>query len=244
MFKFTRLAVLATLTAASTAGFAQTVIQQSKVNGWPYVISQPGSYKLASNLVVPVGMSGIRIDASDVTLDLNGFSINGPVTCGYANYTLTCDQTGGTTIGMQVAGHRATIRGGGVRGFAGAGVYVNGNGFKLVDVDVTQNTVYGVWFNGALAGMLDRVHVAMNDQQGVNCRNGLVSNSAIELNGGDGLSGLGCSVTDSVIRANKSAGINGLGSVLVRGTRILNNGTNRTGTVHSGGGNLDDGTVF
>jgi len=41
----------------------------------PYTISQPGSYYLASNLSVSGG-SGILIKASNVTVDLNGFTIS------------------------------------------------------------------------------------------------------------------------------------------------------------------------
>lgn len=55
------------------------LINQSTViaaGGFPYVINQPGSYKLSGNLVVPSGLNGIDIAASNVTLDLNGFNIS------------------------------------------------------------------------------------------------------------------------------------------------------------------------
>jgi hypothetical protein len=42
-----------------------------------HVISQPGSYILTANLTVPPGAGGILINASNVTLDLNGFTIRG-----------------------------------------------------------------------------------------------------------------------------------------------------------------------
>lgn len=55
-------------------------------NGFPYIINQPGSYQLTSNLVVPAGTNGIGIAASNVTLDLNGFTITllGPNIAVYA----------------------------------------------------------------------------------------------------------------------------------------------------------------
>jgi len=68
---------------APVCGFAvdgQVLINQSTVmsaGGFPYIISQPGSYKLTSNLIVPNFVSGIQISASNVTLDLNGFTISG-----------------------------------------------------------------------------------------------------------------------------------------------------------------------
>jgi hypothetical protein len=55
------------------------LINQSTVKAagsYPYVISQPGSYKLTSNLVVDAGKNGINIVASNVTIDLNGFTIS------------------------------------------------------------------------------------------------------------------------------------------------------------------------
>lgn len=49
--------------------------------GFPYIITQPGSYQLSGNLTVPTGVGGIGIAASNVTLDLNGFNITclGPI---------------------------------------------------------------------------------------------------------------------------------------------------------------------
>src|ERR1700730_6150790 len=50
--------------------------------GYPYRITQPGSYKLSGPLTVPDNnTSGIVISASFVTIDLGGFSILGPVDC-------------------------------------------------------------------------------------------------------------------------------------------------------------------
>ncbi|MGH9394240.1 MAG: hypothetical protein ACRD1E_08730 [Terriglobales bacterium] len=45
-------------------------------SGFPIVICQPGSYRLAGNLVVAAAAAnGIEIEASHVTLDLNGFTL-------------------------------------------------------------------------------------------------------------------------------------------------------------------------
>jgi hypothetical protein len=46
--------------------------------GFPVTISQPGSYRLSTNLLVPSGLNGISITSSKVTIDLNGFSIMTP----------------------------------------------------------------------------------------------------------------------------------------------------------------------
>lgn len=58
---------------------------QAKVNaagGFPYRITQPGSYRLAGNLVAPLGKTGIDVSAGgSVSLDLNGFSISSAASC-------------------------------------------------------------------------------------------------------------------------------------------------------------------
>ena len=50
--------------------------------GYPVQITQPGSHRLTSNLVLPnLATTGISITADDVSIDLNGFGIRGPNTC-------------------------------------------------------------------------------------------------------------------------------------------------------------------
>jgi hypothetical protein len=46
--------------------------------GFPITISQPGSYRLTSNLNVPSGFNGIEITSPNVTIDLNGFLVSTP----------------------------------------------------------------------------------------------------------------------------------------------------------------------
>ncbi len=47
-----------------------------------YTISNPGSYYLTTNLIPEGGGEGVTINANDVTLDLNGFSILGGLSSG------------------------------------------------------------------------------------------------------------------------------------------------------------------
>src|ERR1700736_4647436 len=84
------LQVLTTLAfCLTTAAFAQEgstikMISQGSVmnaGGFPFKIAKPGSYRLASNLAVPANVDAIDISADNVNLDLNGFTIAGPVTC-------------------------------------------------------------------------------------------------------------------------------------------------------------------
>ena len=196
---------------------------------------------LTGNIIVPAGMNGLQVTASDVLLDLNGFTIAGPVTCAYNTFT-TCSQGATGVGGVVLQGSEITVRGGTIRGFAGTGLSGSGGGYKFIDLVVTQNAGTGVAFNASTAAMLDRVHVTLNGGIGMACANGLVTNSSIEANGADGIAANTCSVVDSVIRSNKGIGLKG--HSLVRGTRFFYNGTNKSGSVFSGGGNLDNSTLF
>jgi hypothetical protein len=65
--------------ACTFAADGQILINQATVNaagGFPYVISQAGSYRLSGNLAAPSGdTTVIEITHDLVTIDLNGFSI-------------------------------------------------------------------------------------------------------------------------------------------------------------------------
>lgn len=84
LFLFALAFALAQATALAVDG--QVLINQSTVmaaGGFPYIISQPGSYKLSGNLTMNTTQNGnyngldiaILINANNVTLDLNGFSL-------------------------------------------------------------------------------------------------------------------------------------------------------------------------
>jgi len=60
--------------------------------GPPVQITQPGSYILTSNLSVNVNTTAILIESDNVTLNLNGFMLSGPVFC--SGYPATCTQSG------------------------------------------------------------------------------------------------------------------------------------------------------
>ena len=94
----------------------QTLINQSTVmasGGFPFKITQPGSYKLTGNLNAPAGVNGIEISTSYVTLDLNGFGVFGPAQ--------VCAGPGScnTLLGILVANSQqnVTIRNGTIVGF-------------------------------------------------------------------------------------------------------------------------------
>lgn len=105
-----------------------------------FVISQPGSYYLATNIVGMSGDNGIEIDTNNVSLDLNGFSVLG---------------VSGSYSGIFIPGGCAniTVRNGIVSGWsAGDGVECLGNNLTLERLVISANEsgVNGVNADGSV----------------------------------------------------------------------------------------------
>lgn len=125
----------------------QVLINQATVNaagGFPYVISQPGSYKLSGNLLVTdPNKAAIRIAVDFVTLDLGGFSILGPNDCSSG----VCSANGAGNGIETLADHvyfNITIRNGTIQGMGHAGVSMNGDSFLLEYLHVRSNGHNGI----------------------------------------------------------------------------------------------------
>jgi hypothetical protein len=112
----------------------RTAIRNDFVNITPIVISSPGSYYLAEDILAIFSQHGIEITASNVTLDLNGFTIYGNVEVGSLD-------------GIHVTGSRTniTIRNGVVRDFFNDGLDLGTANNSLVeDVRATNNGFRGI----------------------------------------------------------------------------------------------------
>jgi hypothetical protein len=129
------------ITLAPVCGYAvdgQVLINQSTVNasgGFPYRITQPGSYKLSGNLIPPVDQSAIVISANNVTLDLNGFHVQ----CSVDGSVVAEDPFSGwgCISELENAVHHITIRNGTVTATGSAppqrGVFIAGVNFQISD---------------------------------------------------------------------------------------------------------------
>jgi hypothetical protein len=112
--------------------------------GFPVTISQPGSYVLSGNLTVPdANTDAIVIEASHVTVDLNGFAILGPTDCsGGLN---PCAGAGnGTGIGTPTVQFNITIRNGTVQGMGGRGILLQGDSHLVEYVHARSNGLGGI----------------------------------------------------------------------------------------------------
>jgi hypothetical protein len=220
---------------------AQTAIGGGKnVPSFPIVISQPGSYKLMSNLNVPAGVNGIVINVKGVTIDMNGYSITGPVTCSGQLTSFTCSSPpnhavyGVLTVfgGEGVRLHNGTIKGFGV----GASL---GDRAVAEDLLVTENASVGL-FMGA-STLVKNVRAHMNRSVGILVGDfGKVSDSVVQ--GADiGVKIYG-GVVDGVTMRYVSKGIDASSNyaIGVRGS-MIQAFQPYTGVTASMGGNLCNG---
>jgi hypothetical protein len=148
--------------------------------GFPVLLSVPGSYRLTGDLDVrgettPENVTAIRIAAHDVTLDLNGFGVVGPVVCTGGPPPTSCVPVG---TGFGIDGRSFTntrVTNGSVRGFR-----------------------YGVWTGFAT---LDRVQAIGNQEWGITIQGsatfggfpqggGRITDCLAARNGGTGFMGL------------------------------------------------------
>src|SRR3954471_15205057 len=96
---------------------------------YQFVINQPGSYYLTSNLLV-TKTNGIQINVEGVSLDLNGFQISRVTPTGYG-------------IEIPTTSLHATVRNGTIRGFV-AGIFGSAPGSAFRDLALTFCTNYGI----------------------------------------------------------------------------------------------------
>jgi len=129
--------------ASSASGCTAT---GSDTGGYPVTIGQAGSYRLTSNLTVPANTGGIQIIPGTpgvISIDLNGFEIAGPATCG--GCPVTSCTGGGSEKGIYSTGAVAgvSIRGGTIRGMGAGGIDITG-GVETENVAVLQNGGSGI----------------------------------------------------------------------------------------------------
>lgn len=213
----------ALLIAAPTfATDGQVLINQSSVmavGGFPYKITQSGSYKLSGNLVVPPNTDGIDINADNVTLDLGGFSISAA-------------QSGGT--GVQSAGHSGvTVRDGTVTGFAsgvsvssavsfngGLPVVVGGGSNRISEVTARAN-IAGIIISGQQGSNVVERCIADGNQVGFDVSYATITQSSASNNSQFGMLVQAVTIMNSIVSTNQRTGIFGGGEPAIIGSNIF-----------------------
>jgi hypothetical protein len=139
---------------STSSGAGMVTIDQAKAEaggvtagdapGFPVHITQPGHYRLTSNLVVSdPNVEAIQITADNVTLDLNGFHIQGGTVCTGVMSNYGCTPSNGSGIGVRSNSRTlVTVRNGSVRGFQ-VGVWVGAQS-RVEDLNIAESRVAGI----------------------------------------------------------------------------------------------------
>ncbi len=181
---------------------------RTAITSLPYAISQSGSYYIAGNLT---GATGIEITASDVTLDLNGFTL-----------------TGGTGDGIKTTGalSNITIFNGNVRGWGGSGVNAqSATSGRYERLHASGNALYGISVGG---GLISDCTASANTHHGIvvapPAAGGAIVRGCVAAANGQ----IGILVgSDSIVDGNEATQ-NGMEGIRVNGSRNRLEGNNVT----------------
>lgn len=189
------------LTAAPAAHAVDGVIELSEASAggglYLFTLSTPGSYRLTSDLDATASVNGILINTSNVTLDLNGFTIHGGGEIG-------------ATDGVGMAGvSNVEVRNGAVRGFLRYGVFAaNATNVRVIDVRALDNLEDGINLEGQGASqgghLIRNCNASGNGDDGLRmiANGGLIEGNVSFDNGGSGIEaplnqiGIGGNVVD------------------------------------------------
>jgi parallel beta-helix repeat protein len=194
-----------------------------------FVISQPGSYYLTTNIVGVSGKNGIEITANNVTLDLNGFALQGVSGAENAIYIPNASVnvtvrngaiSGWEGVNLSLPGLPAMYQGGGV-------VSASSSSLNLVfeRLNVAGNSTGFSIFSG---GVVRDCNVANNSQDGMDVSSGTVSGCAVQDNGGIGIYLFPGTVTRCLVQNNAASGIyvESAGSEVIGNNCLGNNSGN------------------
>lgn len=164
-----------------------------------YKLNQPGSYYLTGNITGVAGKHGIEIGASGVTLDLNGFALNGVV---------------GSLDGVNISAFRGrgiAVRNGAVGDWGDCGVEAEYNGghppfVEIAGVHASENANDGIALS--FSSMITGCMAHENGDDGiVSGASAVVSNCSATINGGDGIvAGSYTAITGCIASANAGTG--------------------------------------
>jgi hypothetical protein len=155
---------------------AQTLIGGGKgALTFPITITQPGHYKLAVNLVVPVGQTAIQVGASNVILDLDGHTISSTSPVCTGDWPAQSCGTGFYTAGVRNTGNyeNITVRNGSISGFS-HGIHLYRRSL-IENVVVERNAVYGMMIGQG--SVLRGVRAAQNKSAGIFAYQSVVKDS-------------------------------------------------------------------
>jgi hypothetical protein len=198
-------------------------------NQFPIKITNPGSYKLVGNITVPnANTTAILIQANNVTIDLNGFSIIGPTVC--SGTPTVCSSTG-SGMGIDAINNNpmnTKIINGSIQGMGqnGIGIFVG----SVDGVHAYSNGALGI---GVYIGMVNNSMSLVNGLSGIEVNNGTVSGNTSGSNGADGIR----AAASGIVSNNNIFSNKGFGLAIGPGVGYVNNNL-----MSNAGGNVSAGT--
>jgi hypothetical protein len=191
------------LAPSATASDGQVLINDKKAlagnvtpgdtPGYPVTLSVQGSYKLSGNLSAPPGVNGIDAVAVEITIDLNGFRIEG---------------SNEGDIGILGTQRNLRVRNGTIQRFK-RGIQGGGSAI-LEDLRISENRKAGIDIRDGYARVTRSTIILTSDGNGINCFINAVchiESSLIALNGNTGVAIAGGMLRGNTVMNNKNYGV-------------------------------------
>jgi hypothetical protein len=176
---------------------------------FPVTITQPGSYRLTGNLdLTSTPNTDAIVLQATVTLDLGGFSIQGPITCTGAGPTLSCGAGTGSGVLFDPSAQASVVRNGTVQGMGETGVGGDAHQIQIESIRAVNNGRDGVSAQGDT--IIRQCTAFANGEDGVDVDAGSLVESTVAVgNGDDGVETDGPStiVRGVSARGNGAAGV-------------------------------------
>lgn len=178
---------------SSTMKTLDEVEPRMPISNLPFTISQPGSYYLTGNLSSTI--TGITINADNVTIDLMGYTMSG-----------------GTGNGISMDGRsNVEISNGTVRGFTENGIYegnADGVGHRVIRVRAVANGSSGIYLRSR-ANLVQNCTATGNGGSGIHLSHvSEVSHNTVYDNDTYGIyTQAACSVSYNTVYDNQNTGI-------------------------------------
>ena len=190
---------------------------RTAIESLPFVISSPGSYYVTKNLQnATVNQTAISIDSSNVTLDLNGFTLSSIPGVIYGAIYVAPGRT------------NIEIKNGNIVGNINLAGFTNGiscaYGPRNLKIDRINVSGCGIGIIASHAILTD-CSAHANGNIGLSADNGLIVNSTAYGNGGIGLVANYGSILNCVATSNGSHGIYSDNGIIAHSTANENGGT-------------------
>jgi hypothetical protein len=148
---------------------------RTPISSAPFIISSPGSYYLTTNLTGAASGYGITISANNVTVDLNGFALQGVPS------SLEGIYLSGTSTNV-------TVRNGSISGWGGYGVYFGNYGNASQNL-VLEHLTVSANYSGIYGAncVVQNCQSSDNSYYGIYVASGTVSHCLVQNNAYSGI---------------------------------------------------------